>query len=169
MRFKVKVWLYPVMSLVLLLATTSCNKDEDGKDEKGWSVLGGMDDINAVYDMHIDEDGNVYAVGGFMDESGDRYVGKWDGNTWSKVGDLNINDNILTITGDHSGNLYIGGLFRDGYDNNTVLKWDGSGWSDIGFIGAEQLLWTFALMHPEMFMQLPTHVLLCTAEASGRY
>jgi len=71
------VYFVILMLSLFFLAMIGCTKDKDDQkdDRDGWSALGG-NDIPAVYDMYADNAGNVNAVGSFMDESENRYVGK---------------------------------------------------------------------------------------------
>ena len=108
-------WIFPFILVgMALLFANGCKKDDSNKNSgnptTGWSVLGNLD-VNGVYDLYMDKNGNLFAAGAFQNNSGNRYVAKWDGSNWSEVGTLDINGNIFAITGDASGNLYIGGQF----------------------------------------------------------
>ena len=131
---KNKIWFYPIILIgIVFLFTNSCKKDEQiSNSTNDWFALGGKQDLNSVYDLYVDDTGNLYAAGAFKNSSGNYYVAKWDGNKWSEVGTLNINGNIFTICGDPSGNLYIGGAFTDSNRNTYVAKWNGTSWTNIG-------------------------------------
>ena len=114
-------------------------------DGNAWSALGsGMD-------------GNVWALTGFDDGSGDgpalyaggyfsnagrvrvNNIARWNGSSWSPLGSGIDNVAVvraLAVFDDGSGDgpaLYAGGYFEEagGISANNIAKWDGSTWSPV--------------------------------------
>ena len=103
---------------------------------------------NAIYAIHQDAAGNIYAGGKFLDVNGKEYVAKWDGTTWSELGidtiGLNAVDPIYTITTDASGNVYAAGAFTDfvfAYNHNYVAQWNPATnrWTELGLNSSSPL------------------------------
>ncbi len=106
----------------------------------GWTELGAS--LNALHadgainSIAVDNIGNVYAEGQFMNSNGEYYVSKWDGSTWSELGinnnSLNPNSWTGTLTLDDSGYVYVTGDFTDSNGHYYVAKWNGNIWSKLG-------------------------------------
>ncbi len=106
------------------------------KIQAQWAEVGGLNGLAAngpIKTMCTDPAGNIYAAGGFRNDSGKFYVAKWDGSSWSELGGANgikANDTINTICSDNQGNIYAGGKFINAdFSNSLVEKWDGNNWS----------------------------------------
>jgi hypothetical protein len=110
-----------------------------------WSQLGtganALNANNAIYAIHQDAAGNIYAGGKFLDINGKEYVAKWNGTSWTELGidtiGLNAVDPIYTITTDAAGNVYAAGAFTDfvfAYNHYYVAKWNPSTsrWTEVG-------------------------------------
>lgn len=102
-----------------------------------WSELGGLNALSAngaIFAVHADGAGNIYAGGFFTNSSAKKYVAKWNGTVWSEVGGLNAlsaNGSIKTICSDPSGNIYAGGDFTNASGNVYVAKWNGTSWNEL--------------------------------------
>ena len=110
-----------------------------------WSQLGtgsnALNANNAIYAIHRDASGNIYAGGNFLDINGKQYVAKWNGTTWTELGidtiGLNAVSPIYAITTDAAGNVYAAGAFTDfvfAYNHYYVAKWTPSDntWTEVG-------------------------------------
>ena len=111
-----------------------------------WNEVGGLNGLAAngpIKTMCSDPAGNIYAAGGFRNDSGKFYVAKWDGNSWSELGGMNgikAYDTINSICSDAQGNIYAGldyGVGGGGLPNVYVAKWNGNQWSFIYTGGSE--------------------------------
>ena len=96
-------------------------------------VGGGMSSMNAdVLDMVI-YNGELYAVGGFLNAGGvpAKGIAKWDGTKWCGFGDDYDIGGPLNIE-KYQNELYIGGGFRtiDGDTMNYIAKWIGGNYTD---------------------------------------
>jgi hypothetical protein len=81
-----------------------------------------------------DKFGNLYAVGGFTNSSGNYYVAKWDGTNWSELGGQNSLGASKIMTCVHlekNGNLYVGGYNTNTNAELVISKWNGTTWSTI--------------------------------------
>jgi hypothetical protein len=106
---------------------TSTDTTDTGSD---WNVLGTLGANNSVYSLCSDASGNIYAAGGFTNNSGYYYVAKWNGSSWTDIG-LDANNIIREICSDAGGNVYAIGDFTDASNNYYIAKWNGSSWSKI--------------------------------------
>lgn len=96
---------------------------------------------NAIYAIHQDAAGNIYAAGSFVDFNGREYVAQWNGTTWSELGidtiGLNAVNPIYALTTDAAGNVYAAGAFTDlvfAYNHYYVAQWNPSTsrWTEVG-------------------------------------
>ncbi|CAK9254279.1 unnamed protein product [Sphagnum jensenii] len=110
-----------------------------------WTTLGtganALNANNAIYAIHQDAAGNIYAGGNFLDVNGKQYVAKWNGTTWTELGidtiGLNAVNPIYAITTDPAGNVYAAGAFTDfvfAYNHNYVAQWTPATntWTEVG-------------------------------------
>lgn len=108
---------------------------------QGWAALGTGSNslnadswINALYNPPGTN--NLYAAGGFKDDSGYRYVAYWNGHNWSEKGTgsnaLKANGAILSLCYDNYQNLYAAGSFTDSAGKYYVAKWNGVQWTELG-------------------------------------
>ncbi len=88
-----------------------------------------------IYDLIVDNSGNLYAGGDFTTASGvsANRIAKWNGLSWSALGS-GMNDAVYGLYIDNFGNLYAGGKFTTAGGNtaNYFAKWNGSSWSGMG-------------------------------------
>lgn len=110
-----------------------------------WSPLGeGTNALNAngiIKALATDNENNIYAAGMFQyNDSGYKYVAKWDGYTWNALGGgvntLLANDAILTLATDKYNNVYAAGKYTDSNGYRYVAKWDGNKWTKLGALNA---------------------------------
>jgi hypothetical protein len=109
-----------------------------------WSPLGNSWFNGGIFSICSDNFGNIYAAGGFRNDSGNNYVAKYNGSSWSELGGENslasiaILGNVLysteiaSICADPFGNVYAAGNFKNSSGNRFVAKFDGSTWSELG-------------------------------------
>ncbi len=81
-----------------------------------WSALGVGLGYGVVWsNLHVDVEGNLYAVGGFTHAGGVPVNGlaKWNGTSWSPVSSpIAMGSNsVSTVTSDSNGNVYVGGRY----------------------------------------------------------
>ncbi|PYJ98922.1 MAG: hypothetical protein DME23_10800 [Verrucomicrobia bacterium] len=109
-----------------------------GYDGTNWFPLnnGVSGGLNTTYIFALASDGtNVYAGGWFTnaDNSGARYLARWDGNSWSPLAGGNPNSIVeaIKISGT---NMFVGGVFttNGGVQVNGIARWDGSNWNPFG-------------------------------------
>ncbi|MBC7450893.1 MAG: T9SS type A sorting domain-containing protein [Cytophagales bacterium] len=104
-------------------------------DGTSWTELGsGVTALNAnssINSIALDELGNVYAAGSFVNGNGKKYVAKWNGANWSELGSdkdaLNANDVIYKIAVDWIGNVYACGAFTNTAGKKYIAKWNNKG------------------------------------------
>ena len=75
------------------------------------SVVPGSEVNDYIYTLT--EGSIIYAAGGFTNNSGNKYVAKWDCSSWSELGSLKANNRILSICTDAVGNVYAAGEFTN--------------------------------------------------------
>ena len=77
---------------------------------------------------------NVYAGGWFTnaDNSGARYIARWDGTNWSPLGGGVAG--IVGVIKINGTNIYVGGAFTTagGLTVNGITRWDGANWQPLG-------------------------------------
>ena len=77
---------------------------------------------------------NLYAGGWFTnaDNSGARYIARWDGTNWSPLGGGVAG--IIAAIKINGTNLYVGGSFTaaGGISVNGITRWDGTSWQPLG-------------------------------------
>jgi len=109
-----------------------------GYDGTNWFALnnGVSGGVNTTYIFALASDGpNVYAGGWFTnaDNSGARYIARWDGNSWWPLAGGNPNSIVeaIKISGT---NIFVGGAFttNGGVQVNGIARWDGSNWEAFG-------------------------------------
>lgn len=89
-----------------------------------------------IWDILIDNSGNLYAAGEFTNQDGNYYVAKYENNTWQELGGTNNSPTtdfsaiIHKLHADYLNNIYPIGLSKDG--NGYLAKYDGSNWSEVG-------------------------------------
>ena len=112
-----------------------------GYDGTNWFALnnGLQGGVNVTFAQVLAADGsNVYAGGWFTnaDDSGAKYLARWDGANWSPMGGNPANNpnSIVYALKMVGTNLYAGGAFttNGGVKVNGIAQWNGSGWSDLG-------------------------------------
>lgn len=110
-----------------------------------WNELGGANSFqahNSIFAVCADKAGNIYAAGAFangVNNSGSKYVAKFDGNTWSELGgsnSLSANSSINALCTDAQGNIYAAGDFTNSNGKRYVAKWNGSSWTEVGGLNA---------------------------------
>ncbi len=87
----------------------------------------------------MDDDGNLYAGGGFEKMEGKEVnsIAKWSGSSawpsWSGLGE-GVDGGVWALIFDDQGNLYAGGGFNEagGVEAHNVAMWDGQTWSAVG-------------------------------------
>ncbi|MDN5291723.1 MAG: trimeric autotransporter adhesin [Anaerophaga sp.] len=110
-------------------------------DGTGWSGVGadeysGFDE--RVYDLRIDESGNLYACGEFSEFNNTALSGAAvlpSSGTWQSIGNEfvdgfgNVNYSLRSILPTGTGDVYVGGIFRgaDGLGVYNIVRWDGVG------------------------------------------
>ncbi len=82
----------------------------DPGDENWAAAIGALGMNSWVVALAVDEDGNLYAGGGFTTAGGvaANRIAKWDGASWSALGS-GMNGGVRALAVDGSGNLYAGG------------------------------------------------------------
>lgn len=112
-------------------------------DGASWHTLGdGLDCGDGmygcmIYDLDVDESGNVYAGGGFH-YSGDLYLGHiamWDGSQWHSLNG-GLSNTVYALELDRDGRLVAGGAFASANGQiltlNGIGMWNGAAWSALG-------------------------------------
>lgn len=119
----------------LSIAISGCKKDDGDNNNNNnnnnngpWSELGVGYFNGSINSLCMDNQGNLYAAGGFTNSSGKFFVAKWDGAIWSEVGNLNAEDVISSICVDNAGNIYAVG-FSDVNIDAYMAIWNGSTWT----------------------------------------
>jgi hypothetical protein len=109
-----------------------------GYDGTNWFRLnnGVSGGFNITYIFALASDGtNLYAGGWFTnaDNTGARYIARWDGANWSPLAGGNPNTIVQTIK-IFGTNIFVGGLFttNGGLQVKGITRWDGSGWQAFG-------------------------------------
>src|ERR1043166_785493 len=109
-----------------------------GYDGTNWFRLnnGVSGGFNITYVFALASDGtNLYAGGWFtnVDNTGARYIARWDGANWSALAGGNPNSVVQTIK-IFGTNIFVGGPFttNGGVQVNGIARWDGSGWKAFG-------------------------------------
>jgi hypothetical protein len=112
-------------------------------DGTTWTIIGTLSgqvtNGLAVNDIDVDANGNVYALGQFVQINGvtANCIAKWNGTAWSALGSgigpfINgvYTGSVLCL----GNNVYISGYFSTvgGVAANSVAKWNGSSWSALG-------------------------------------
>ena len=101
-----------------------------------WSELGpGLGALaanNPINTIVVDDSGNVYAAGQFVDYDTNFYVAIWNGAYWNELGQIDANNFINTVVTDHAGNVYATGWFTYDSSQYYVAKWNGLLWSELG-------------------------------------
>jgi len=130
-----RVCLQVIVSILLatsLIGTpnTYAANQETGDDHcAGDLTITGFDNI--VYTLANDQQGNIYAGGGFTSFGGMflNHIARWDGQTWSALGN-GINEQVNHLAVDSSGNAYTDVLITtdSGMPETLVMCWDGSTW-----------------------------------------
>lgn len=102
-----------------------------------WTSIGTAN--QAIFGLHVDEEGNLYAGGDFTTlslavASG---IAVWDGTTWSGIGEGVLqggSGRVEAIATGPDGHVYAGGLFglSEGSGLQNLAMWDGDGWSRVG-------------------------------------
>ena len=87
-----------------------------------------------VYDLLIDHNGDLVAVGDF-DYAGNvasQGIARWNGSTWSAFGD-GKGYGANAVVEDPNHNIYVGGGFFDWptTTSDMIVRWDGTGWHDL--------------------------------------
>jgi hypothetical protein len=97
-----------------------------------------------VYDLAMDNAGNLYACGLFDTASGVvvNHVAKWNGSAWSALGRgidglIDFDESVKGVYAlclDYAGNLFVAGDFdyAGGLAANFIAQWDGIGWNPLG-------------------------------------
>ncbi len=99
--------------------------------------------------LTMDEQGNLYAGGGFVAAGGvgASRIARWDGSAWHPLGS-GMNHWVYALAVDGQGNLYAGGDFTTagGVDANHIARWDGNAWHPLGsgVEGAYPTVWALA-------------------------
>ncbi len=136
MTQKLYSYLKAVALFMLLFATKA-----QAQITNQWIEVGGTNTstLNGpITSLVTDASGNVYAVGGFTNDSGKSYVAKWDGSSWQELGGTNsstFNSGIACLTTDAGGNVYavaVGGFTNGSNGKHYVAKWNGSSWQELG-------------------------------------
>ena len=85
--------------------------------------------------LTMDEQGNLYAGGGFVAAGGvgASRIARWDGSAWHPLGS-GMNHWVYALAVDGQGNLYVGGDFTTagGVDASHIARWDGNAWHPLG-------------------------------------
>ena len=117
-----------------------------------WGELGGVLSIRLphkdsshpeIYEMTLDDSGNVYATGYFTNADAEYYVLRYTKSTkkWDELGSLvtggiplKANGIINRLTTDHLGNVYASGNFTNSFGQTYIAKWDkvSNTWSNLG-------------------------------------
>lgn len=122
-------------------------------DGTSWREVGGtstspLHGNGPVWDLGIDNSGNLYACGYFTNSSGMNYVAKWDGTVWSEVGtganSLGANSTVWDLEIDNSNNIYVSGYFTDNQGFRYAAKWNGTTWTTLtgttGLLNANNII-----------------------------
>jgi hypothetical protein len=109
-----------------------------GYDGTNWFQLnnGVTNDVNITFVFALANDGsNVYAGGWFTnaDNSGARYMARWDGTNFYPVAGGNPNS-IVEVIKIFGTNVFVGGTFttNGGVPVNRIARLDASGWHALG-------------------------------------
>ncbi|MBK7855815.1 MAG: T9SS type A sorting domain-containing protein [Bacteroidetes bacterium] len=94
-----------------------------------WSEVGGLNSLatpNAIFALHIDRKGNLYAAGGLINMNNHFYLGIYNGTVWSELGGISTLASIgglLDVTSDKYGNIYTCGGIKNSLGNYYVAKY----------------------------------------------
>lgn len=133
---KIKLLSLLTIGLVLFASLSGCKKNDDDDDNNNggggnngpWTELG-VGYFNAsIFTICLDNQGNLYAAGGFTNSAGKFFVAKWDGIAWTELGNLNVDGTISSICADDAGNIYAVG-FTDNNLEAYMAIWNGSSWT----------------------------------------
>jgi hypothetical protein len=89
----------------------------------------------AVYDMAVDQNGQLCIGGAFDSVSGvpAKFIACWDGSSWRALGS-GVNERVNALAFDPSGYLYAVGFFTQagGQPADHAARWDGEKWHALG-------------------------------------
>ncbi|HVG16639.1 MAG TPA: T9SS type A sorting domain-containing protein [Chitinophagaceae bacterium] len=109
-------------------------------DGQTWSRLPGSY-VDHMIDFCVAGDGNLYAYGGFTNETGGNVVVKYHPATqtrWTEVRNGNSRLGVpgsnvfMALATDSNSVLYVNGTFTNSANKRYVAKWDGNSWSELG-------------------------------------
>ena len=106
-------------------------------DGAAWNALG-TGRNHYVFDLAMDQVGDIYAVGTFTSAGNDDFIARWDvsGSTWNAVGipvaGAAAITSVNTVAVDQNGYVWIGGdflNFADVANADYIAYWDGTAWN----------------------------------------
>ena len=136
-------------------ANNSSNQYLAACNQQGWFELGGNNGLAGNYassnwggemnSVVVDAQNNVYVGGNFTNDSGNRFVAKYNGSAWSELGGANalaslgvFNGGVSYISDVYSvnDNIFVTGNYTSSGPNRFVARYYNNQWTELGADGS---------------------------------